>query len=216
MHILLIDDHTLFREALIHVLNQLNEHVAVSEAANVSDAKRLISHTQILDLILLDIGLPEVDGLTALPDLRALVPTIPIVVLSASEDTRVVKHALDNGSAGYLPKSCSSYEMLTALRVVLQGDIFVPPKLSRKIIEESTLSEGSDDSSDRGSLLTARQIEVLKLMAKGLPNKSIAYQLNIADGTVRIHVAAILQALGAFNRTQAVIEALRRDVISSN
>ncbi len=209
MHILLIDDHTLFREALTHVLNQLDEHVILLEAANIAEAKQLISRTPTLDLILLDIGLPEVDGLTALPDLRKLAPTIPIVVLSASENAFAVKHALDHGSAGYLPKSCNSHEMLAALRIVLRGDVFVAPNLSRHIMKES------DDNRDPFSLLTARQIEVLKLMAKGLPNKSIANQLNVADGTVKLHVAAILQTLGALNRTHAVIEALRRNVIST-
>ncbi|MBX3639476.1 MAG: response regulator transcription factor [Nitrosomonas sp.] len=218
MHILLVDDHTLFREALIHILNQLDEHVIVLEAADVSEAKQLISYTRTLDLILLDIGLPEVDGLTALPDLRTLTPTIPIVVLSASESSLVVKHALDNGSSGYIPKSCSSHEMLAALRIVLQGDVFVPIKLRRKITEGSFFTEESNDTrnSDLVSLLTARQIEVLQLIAKGLPNKSIANQLNIADGTVKLHVAAILQALGTLNRTQAVAEALRRGIISTN
>jgi DNA-binding NarL/FixJ family response regulator len=216
MHILLIDDHTLFREALIHVLNQIDEHVVVLEATNVSEAKQLISHTRIIDLILLDIGLPEVDGLTALPDLRELIPTAPIVVLSASEDPHVIKHALDNGSVGYLSKSCSSHEMLAALHIVLQGDVFVPPRLRLRIIDTLSSFDKSDKNNDAKSLLTTRQIEVLKLMAKGLPNKSIANQLNIADGTVKLHVAAILQALGTFNRTQAVTEALRRGIISTN
>ena len=104
MHILLVDDHTLFREALLHVLNQLDVQVVVLEAANVEEAAQLISHTRNLDLILLDIDLPGIDGLTALPDLRERVPTVPIVVLSGSEASEHVKRALDNGAVGYIPK----------------------------------------------------------------------------------------------------------------
>ena len=215
MHILLVDDHTLFREALLHVLNQLNDQVVVLEAADVSEAKQIISHSRNLDLVLLDIDLPEVDGLTALPDLRELAPTVPIVVLSGSESGLDVQRALENGSIGYIPKSCSSHEMLTALRIVLQGDVFVPPKLRNKLEKESLTAKLPKEKCDLQSLLTFRQVEVLELMAKGLPNKSIANTLNVADGTVKLHVAAIMHALGARNRTHAVTEASRRGLVAS-
>ncbi len=216
MHILLIDDHTLFREALLHVLNQLNEQVLVLEATDALEATQIISHSQNLDLVLLDIDLPGVDGLTALPDLRELAPTVPIVVLSGSENALDVQRALDNGSVGYIPKSCSSHEMLNALRMVLQGDIFVPPKLLGKLGKESLIVEVSEDNSNSNPLLTSRQVEVLELMAQGLPNKSISRTLNVAEGTVKLHVSAIMRALGARNRTHAVTEATSRGLISSN
>lgn len=215
MHILLVDDHTLFREALLHVLNQLDEQVAVLEAADVSEATQLIAHTHNLDLLLLDIDLPGVDGLTALPNLRELAPTVPIVVLSGSENANDVQCALDHGSVGYIPKSCSSHEMLTALRIVLQGDVFVPPKLLSKLGKEPLMAEKPEEKSDSQSLLTSRQVDVLELMAKGLPNKSIANTLNVVEGTVKLHVAAIMRALGARNRTHAVTEASRRGLIST-
>jgi len=210
MHILLVDDHTLFREALLHVLNQLDDQVVVLEAADVSEAKQIISHSRNLDLMLLDIDLPEVDGLTALPDLRELAPTVAIVVLSGSENALDVQRALENGSVGYIPKSCSGHEMLTALRIVLQGDVFVPPKLRNKLEKEPLISKSPEDKCNLQSLLTFRQVEVLELMAKGLPNKSIANTLNVAEGTVKHHVAAIIHALGARNRTHAVTEASHR------
>lgn len=216
MHILLVDDHTLFREALLHVLNQLDEQVAVFEATDASEAARIISHCRNLDLVLLDIDLPGVDGLTALPDLRELAPTVPIVLLSGSENAKDVQRALDNGSVGYIPKSCSSHEMLTALRIVLQGDVFVPPKLLSKLGKESSIVETPDDETDPQSLLTSRQVDVLELMAKGLPNKSIANSLNVAEGTVKLHVAVIMRALGARNRTHAVTEASRRGLVSTD
>lgn len=216
MHVLLVDDHTLFREALIHVLHQLNSQAIVLEAANTEEARQLITHSRNLDLVLLDIDLPDVDGLTALPSLRDLAPTIPVVVLSGSEASQHIKLALDNGAVGYIPKSCSSHEMLTALRLVLQGDVYIPPKLLSKLHESGrSLVAAKDNIQPQNLLLTTRQIEVLDLMAQGLPNKSIARSLNMAEGTVKQHVAAILRVLGALNRTQAVAEATRRGWFST-
>lgn len=216
MHILLVDDHTLFREALLHVLNQLDEQVVVFEAANADEAQQLISRIRNLDLLLLDIDLPGVDGLTALPGLRELAPTVPIVVLSGSEASAHIKQALDDGAIGYIPKSCSSHEMLAALRIVLQGDVYIPAKLLGKLGTSLSPVAASTDIENNTSqtLLTARQIEVLELMARGLPNKSIANTLNVAEGTVKLHVAAILRELGARNRTQAVTEASRLGLVS--
>lgn len=216
MHILLVDDHTLFREALLHVLNQLASQIIVLEAANAEEAAQLISHTRNLDLVLLDIDLPGVDGLTALPSLRELAPTVPIVVLSGSEASSHVKLALDNGAVGYIPKSCSSHEMLSALRIVLQGDVYIPPKLLGKLGESALSLAVCCNSDNSQTMLTARQIEVLELMSRGLPNKSIAKTLDLAEGTVKLHVAAILRALGARNRTEAVVEAARLGLIPAD
>ncbi|MDX8126786.1 response regulator transcription factor [Methylomonas sp. OY6] len=213
MHILLVDDHTLFREALLHVLKQLADNVLVYEAANATEAVQLITHTRNLDMVLLDIDLPDMDGLTALPELRALAPTIPVVVLSGSEMSQHVKTALDKGAVGYIPKSCSGHEMLTALRIVLQGDIYIPPRLLGKLGGQSPIDTLDGEILATQTLLTARQIEVLELMGKGLPNKTIARNLNLAEGTVKLHVAAILRALAVGNRTQAVTEAVRRGVL---
>ena len=103
MHILLIDDHALFREALLYILNQLGASTVVYEAANSEEATRLIEHTQDLDLILLDIDLPGTDGLSAMPMLRQLAPDVPLIILSGSESVQNVKAALDMGAVGYIP-----------------------------------------------------------------------------------------------------------------
>jgi two-component system, NarL family, nitrate/nitrite response regulator NarL len=211
MHILLVDDHTLFREALLHVLTQLDTKVVVLEAANALEAAQLIAHTRNLDLVLLDIDLPDMDGLTALPGLRELAPTVPIVVLSGSEAASHVKQALANGAIGYIPKSCSSHEMLSALRIVLQGDIYIPPKLLGKL--GASAPPGPIPAQ---MALTARQLEVLELMAQGLPNKSIAKKLDLAEGTVKLHVAAILRGLDARNRTEAVMKAAQIGLTSDH
>ncbi len=213
MHILLVDDHTLFREALLHVLNQLDNNTLILEAANAEEAAQIVSRRRNLDLILLDIDLPGVDGLTALPGLRELAPTVPIVVLSGSETSSHVTRALQNGAIGYIPKSCSSHEMLGALKLILQGDVYIPPRLMGKLGTPILSVESSVNDESSPSLLTSRQIEVLELMTKGLPNKSIARTLNIAEGTIKLHVAAILRALGVRNRTEAVMQATRLGVI---
>ncbi len=215
MHILLVDDHTLFREALLHVLHQLDVQVIVLEAANIQEATHLISHTRNLDLMLLDIELPGIDGLSALPDLRERAPTVPIVVLSGSESAEHIKRALDNGAVGYIPKTCSSHEMLAALDIVLQGDVYIPPKLLGKLEASSLSLQSGSVNNTLSTPLTARQFEVLELMVRGLPNKSIANTLNVAEGTVKLHVAAIMRTLGVHNRTQAVTEATRLGLVLS-
>ena len=214
MHILLIDDHTLFREALRHVLNRLDEQVEVLEAANVLEAREVLSRSNNLDLMLLDIDLPGGDGLTALPGLRELAPTVPVVVLSGSENALDVQRALENGSVGYIPKSSSSDEMLAALKIILQGEVFIPPSLLIKLEQEKLIAEASENKTNSRPLLTSRQADVLEMMAKGLPNKSIANTFNVTEGTIKTHVTAIMQALGARNRTHAVTEATRLGLIS--
>lgn len=218
MQILLVDDHTLFREALLHVLKQLDNNVLVREAANCSEARQILQLQRNLDLVLLDIDLPGEDGLTALPGLREQAPTLPIVVLSGSENAQHVQCALDRGAVGYIPKSCSGHEMVNALQLVLQGELFIPPRFLGKLSDVNAETEINPPAMDSHGLhgLTARQIEVLGLMAQGLPNKLIARKLNLAEGTVKLHVAAILRALNALNRTQAVTAAARIGLIQTS
>ncbi|MGB2681666.1 MAG: response regulator transcription factor [Candidatus Competibacter sp.] len=235
MRILLVDDHTLFREALLHVLKQFESTAVVIEASTAKEAVRLAGHYHDLDLILLDLALPGSDGLSILPELRELRPTVPLVILSASEDPSAVRQALTTGAMGYIPKSCSSHEMLSALRLVMAGEIYVPPALlaaleTLQITPPADAAAGENAGLD-GALqapptpqstapapapgpihfdgLTPRQLEVLRLMAQGLSNKGICKRLNLAEGTVKLHVTAIMRALNAANRTQAVIEAAR-------
>ena len=217
MRILLVDDHTLFREALLHVLGQFDSTAVVIEAATAREAIRLAAHYHDLDLILLDLTLPGLNGLSALPELHELRPTAPLVILSASEDSADIRQALDAGAMGYIPKSSSSHEMITALRLVLAGEIYVPPAMLAALEALETASSPVDAASsmeERGiDGLTPRQVEVLRLMAQGLSNKGICKRLNVAEGTVKLHVTAVMRALNTCNRTQAVIEATRRGLI---
>lgn len=222
MRILLVDDHTLFREALLHVIKQFDDTAVVIEAATAGEARCLAAHYQDLDLILLDLALPDADGLSVLPDLRGLAPATPLVILSASENPHDVQRALNGGAAGYIVKSCSSHEMIAALRLILSGDVYLPPALLPNLEILPSPSTPSSFSpinpapaeGDAEDGLPPRQIEVLCLMGQGLSNKGIGRRLELAEGTVKLHVTAVLRALNASNRTQAVIEASRRGLIS--
>ena len=219
MRILLVDDHTLFREALLHVLKQFDSTAVVIEAATAREAIRMAAHYHDLDLILLDLALPGLNGLSALPELHELRPTTPLVILSASEDSTAVRQALEAGALGYIPKSSSSHEMITALRLVLAGEMYVPPVMLAALEGlEAASVQVTAASVEEGGVegLTPRQLEVLLLMAQGLSNKGICKRLNVAEGTVKLHVTAVMRALNTCNRTQAVIAATRRGLIPTS
>lgn len=219
MRILLVDDHTLFREALLHVLKQFDGTAVVIEASTAKEAIHLSTHYHDLDLILLDLAMPGLNGLSVLPELHGLKPTVPLVILSASEEPTAVRQALEAGAMGYIPKSSSSHEMIAALRLVLAGEVYIPPALlaALEALAIAPTQITAPPPAGEGGIpgLTPRQIEVLHLMGQGLSNKGICRQLNLAEGTVKLHVTAIMRALNTDNRTQAVIEATRRGLIST-
>jgi DNA-binding NarL/FixJ family response regulator len=206
MKILVVDDHPLILAALHHVLRQLGAEVAVLEAASGAAGRQLAAAHPDADLMLFDLGLPGVDGFALLAELRERHPAIPVVVLSGSERREDVLRAIDLGAMGYIPKSVSNEVLLQALRLVLSGGVFLP---------RSALAAAAPAASDpraaglRDLALTDRQVAVLGLILQGRPNKLICRELGLAEGTVKIHVAAVLRSLGVHTRTQAVIEASR-------
>ncbi|GAB4182583.1 MAG: response regulator transcription factor [Rhodocyclaceae bacterium] len=201
MKILVVDDHPLIRSALRYALAELDTGVDLLDASDGASALRELDAHPDLDLVLLDLALPDMDGLQALKALRERSPAVPIVVLSASEDPEAVRAALDAGAMGFVPKSSSNQVMLSALRLVLSGGVYVPLQAL------SADRSGAHPAAELG--LTQRQAEVLALMVQGKPNKLICRELGLAQGTVKIHVTAILKALDVSNRTQAVIKANR-------
>lgn len=212
MKILIVDDHPLIRDAVRHVLTQLDRNVEVLDAETCNEAGERIAAHPDLDLVLLDLSLPGSSGLSALESLRQQYPSVPVVVLSARDEPGVVLRALDAGAMGFIPKTSSNELMLSALRLVFSGGVYVPPQALSGDPPASSPAPGAAapsgvTPSEIG--LTERQTEVLALMLQGKPNKVICRELNLAEGTVKIHVTAILKALGATNRTQAVIAASR-------
>jgi DNA-binding NarL/FixJ family response regulator len=216
MRILLIDDHRLFREAIGHVLMKLDDKVVLIEAGTAEEAISMVRHYQDLDLVLLDLGMPGMGGLSGLPRLLEAAPTVPIVVVSGSTHAGDVRSAIGAGAAGYIPKTFSSHELSAALRLVLAGEIYVPPEMLPVLDADRRAgsASGGEVSAARPEVsLTPRQMEVLRLMGSGLSNKSIASRLDLSEGTVKLHVNAILRALNARNRTEAVVEATRRRLL---
>jgi DNA-binding NarL/FixJ family response regulator len=213
MKILVVDDHPLVLEALRAVLHQLDAIVDVHDATNSDRARQLVNEHPDADLLLLDLGLPDTDGFTLLGEIRAEHPTIPVVVLSGSEDHADVTRALDSGAMGYIPKSCPNDVLIGALRLVLSGGLYVPPTMLHRPSSppprtETVRPQGGARPEALG--LTPRQSEVLALVLQGLPNKVICRRLGLAEPTVKVHMQAVLRALQADNRVQAVIEASRR------
>ena len=211
MEILVVDDHALIREALRGVLKELKGDATVLEASSCSQAMQIIAEHPDLDLILLDLNLPDRDGFSALTELRERYPAISVVVLSAQQDRASVVKALDLGALGFIPKSGQRGVMVSALQLVFAGGIYIPPEIlarNEPAIRQpdekpSTVSRPKVSPADLG--LTERQVDVLWLMMQGKSNKAICRVLNLAEPTVKNHVTAILKALGVSNRTEAVI-----------
>jgi DNA-binding NarL/FixJ family response regulator len=211
MKVLLIDDHTLIREALRGVVKELKDDAAIIEASNAKQAMHLVDEHPDLGLILLDLNLPDRNGFDVLAELRERYPAISIVVLSALNERDNVARALDLGALGFIPKSATRELMLGALRLVFSGGIYIPPDiLARRepVPPQPSSSAGGtvpQPSSPRNLGLTDRQVDVLALMMQGKSNKAICRVLDLAEPTVKNHVTAILKALKVSNRTEAVI-----------
>jgi len=195
MRILVCDDHALFREGLELVIGQLDETVELFGVGDAESALARIDADDDVDLVLLDLQLPGMDGFTALARLRREHPSVPVVLLSASEQPADVRVALDAGAAGFIPKSTRGSVLLGALQLVLAGGVYVPPFMLDAPAPSTRPLDG----------LSPRQLEVLRLLARGLTNKDIARVLGIAEGTVKTHVIHLYEALEVTNRTEAAM-----------
>jgi DNA-binding NarL/FixJ family response regulator len=197
MKILVCDDHALFREGLELVLGQLDPAAELASVGDAESALARVAADDALDLVLLDLQLPGMDGFAALERMRRDHPSVPVVVLSASESPAHVRSALERGASGFIPKSTRGSVLLSALRLVLSGGIYVPPLVLD--------GGGPGRVADPKSALTGRQLEVLRLLARGLTNREIAEVLKIAEGTVKTHVMHVYEALDVTNRTEAAM-----------
>ncbi len=213
MNLLVVDDHTLFRQGLKFLLRDLDEHLNISEAADCQKAIEL--RGQPFDLILLDLHMPGTVGLDALAAMKETFEISRIVVLSGEEDPRQVRRAIEKGAMGFVPKSSSPEVLLSALQIVLAGSIYLPPLALKDLQSEPAPANGTEkhsrshDAHLLGNLLSPRQLEVLHKAIAGKSNKLIARELDISEGTVKAHLAASFVALGVHNRTEAVYVAAR-------
>ena len=198
MKILIVDDHALFREGLCYVLESLADEISLFEVSNCEHAIEFASKNPDLDMVLLDLNMPDRDGFSALDTFTEHYPATLVVVISASKQRSDMQRALDAGAVGYIPKDTTSEVMIGALRLVLSGGVYMPAGM---------LDEQKTNEVNSINLLTPRQVEVLQLLIHGESNKKIAQQLELAEATVKMHVTSILKGLGVNNRTQAVIAA---------
>lgn len=206
MQILLADDHVLFREGVTYVLERLGvPDLQVLEVGNFTQADQSLRRNPGIGLVLLDLSMPGMDGLAGLQLLRRHAPDVPVIVLTASEDPRHIRRAMESGARGYITKSASSDSMLEGIRAVLGGGIYVSPQLTLALPEPE--QQTTAKAAQVLSQLTPRQVDVLSMLRKGKSNKEIGRELNLAEITVKMHVTAILKVLGVQNRTQAAIVA---------
>ncbi len=206
MKILIVDDHPLVVEALAQLLPQLGPAVEVRGAIDSAEAVAVLDNEPDVALVLLDLALPGVRGLDFLGDLKLDYPGVPVVVLSATHDQATVMAALGAGAHGFIPKTADAETLLDATRRVLEGGVYLMP-------DTTPMPEGDGVHIRPDALgLTARQTDVLKLLVQGKPNKLICRDLKLSEGTVKVHVSAILKALHVHSRTQAIAALARRGI----
>jgi DNA-binding NarL/FixJ family response regulator len=218
MKILVVDDHMLIREALRAVLRELKPDAAIVEAADARRAMECVEENPDLELVVLDLNLPDGSGFDVLVALRERHPAMSVVMLSASNDRDDIARALDLGALGFVTKSAKREVMLGAFKLIFSGGIYVPPEILRRRppVRGPEPAVAGPPPGAAGLGLTPRQMEVLALMMQGKSNKAICRVLGVAEPTVKNHVTAILRALKATNRTEAVIAAGALGLVQAN
>lgn len=206
---LIIDDHPLFREALQSVVKSVYPDVETTEARTMAEALDALASDAGMDLCLLDLNMPGVQGFDGLLQLRTRYPRLPVVVVSGHEDPRIVSEVLSYGAAGFIPKSARKAELADAIRSVMEGAVHVPDTYAPQAADAD--QAGRADMVHRLATLTPQQLRVLHMLRQGLLNKQIAYELQVGETTVKAHVSEILRKLNVYSRTQAVIEVSKLD-----
>ena len=202
MKLLLADDHQMVRLGLKAALAPLGPDVTYVEAESAESASAAATEHADLDLVLIDINMPGMGGVEGVRRLRAAHPALPLIVCSAAVDAALVREVLALGASGFIPKTDTTKVMLQAVHLVLAGGTYVP----RMLADTAAPAQGAGG---HVASLTPRQQDVLRLLADGKPNKVIARELDISEATVKVHLLAVFRALGARNRTQAVVIAQR-------
>jgi len=200
--VIVVDDHPVIHEVLREVARAVYPGAIVHSERGLLAALQRARAAKSLELVLLDLGLPGCVGIEALTRFREALPGVRVAIVSARADGPTVRAALGAGAAGYLPKTMPAKTMVAALRLVAAGGIYVPPEALADLLPNDQHGSGPP-------LLTGRQVEILRLLAQGMPNRSIARQLGIAENTVKQHAHAVFQLLHVANRTEAALAAAR-------
>ena len=207
MKFVIADDHARFRAGLTLILEQHFPNSQIFQAANTTEAQNLVNQHQDAAIVLLDLNLPDTNGMTLLNQLQDLYPTLPIAILSAEEESGTIKGCLEKGALGFIPKSSTNEILVSAIKLMLNGGAYIPDKIFAKT------RTTTNDASPPQSQLTQRQLEIIQLLAAGMSNKQICNTLHLALGTIKAHISAILMTMNATNRTQAVDKARKSGLI---
>lgn len=205
IRIAIADDHPLMREALASAIGNAVPGAQFVEAATLEATLALVAQSPGPDLLLMDLHMPGADGLSGVQAVRARSPQVPVAVVSADEDPVAVRAMLALGVAGFIPKTESPAVIASAVRLILAGGVYVPPRL----IHPGSSVFRALRAAEVPSGLTDRQMDVVRLLARGMSNKAIARELNVSEGTVKVHLLAVFRALDVRNRTSAVLAAQR-------
>jgi len=200
LRIAIADDHPLMRAALAAALRSVAPRVEFVEATNLAEALALLERPPAPDLLLMDLHMPGARGAEGVREARRIAPHIPLAVVSAEDDPMEMRTLLGEGIAGFIPKTDSPAVIASAVHLILAGGVYVPPAL----VTSAPPPVGADTFG-----LTERQMEVVRLLARGLSNKVIARELGVSEGTVKVHLLAVFRALDVRNRTAAVLAAQR-------
>jgi len=207
--IIIADDHPLFRAAMQQAVMQLVPDVEIEQAESLPGLQKVVEQHSNADLILLDLQMPGAHGYSGLVFLRSHFPEIPVIVVSACEDPAIMCQALDHRASGYIAKSSPLDDISEAIRKVLEGDLYLPEVARR---HQHQPNQNAMDLAERLASLTPQQFRVLTMMAEGMLNKQIAYDLEVSEATIKAHVTAIFRKLGVRTRTQAVIAVQSLDI----
>lgn len=218
MKVLIADDHRLIVEGVKTKLAEYAPDITFVVAMDLAGLDAVLDRldAEPVDLAIVDLAMPGTHGHEHVIALRARSPSVPVIVLSGSEDTALIRTLLELGVQGFIPKAYSPDVMLSAVRLVLSGGVYVPPMLLADAARQgwqlpaaplaaAALADAAPSFEGLRQLLTERQIDVMRLLSQGKPNKLIARDLGISEGTVKIHLAAIFRALNVRNRVEAVI-----------
>ena len=206
--VLIADDHAVVREGTRQILEQEADLDVIAEAADGEEAVKLAGISR-PDVAIIDIAMPRLDGIEATRQIKALYPTIAVLILSAYDDDQFVFSLLEAGAAGYLLKSVHERELIDAVRAVYAGESVLHPSIARKVLNRFVPAAEKPGKTDLAETLSKREIDVLKLATKGLSNQEIANQLYLSLRTVQAHLGHIFNKLGVSSRTEAVVRALK-------
>lgn len=217
INIVLIDDHKLFREGVKRILEFESTFNVVAEGDDGSAASKLVKENK-PDVVLMDINMPDINGVQATADLVKYFPDTRVIILSIHDDESYVTHALKTGAQGYLLKEMDSDALIDAIKVVSEGGSYLHPKITHNLVQEYRQLAKANTRNAGGAieyrkplhLLTKRECEILQLLADGKSNRGVSDTLYISEKTVKNHVSNILQKMGCNDRTQAVVQAIRK------